>query len=507
MALATQQQDHASWGRWSQQMPHNFPIMGSQGLMPYDPRAQAGSQMQRQVSVQYLMDSNYSQSPVSTVSSSQYQNLGTFSYVPYQSPPPSTPLGSPFKAEFHEHPFTRMPNSAASQRSPQSTKEYQPYSPVSRKGSISSVANKPSTTQRVTISGPATPDPSTPGSAASSPITPGPMAVGHVVNSKTLNYNETIDPADRISFKTDIDQLMKAIQRAQTKEEHQQTLTPVQTPKAVASADTSRLRTQSGKPRKQYVCDGPNCGKSFYQKTHRDIHSRTHTGERPYVCDIDNCGLTFSQRGNLKTHLRRHTGEKPFPCSVCGKAFAQRGNLRSHEETHRGLKPFVCRLDNCNKAFSQLGNMKTHQNNFHKPTLQNLTAMFVQFSQHGEVPEAYHDLFDYFQKHYKNSNKGVKGRGRTRAVAARGSEGAAFRHNISPVSAPVKTPMATHLPHMSMPVHTQVMTAGRPSPYANTLSHVLRNPNPSYGLLGPESPHAIYEMALSGSQATYAKNC
>ncbi|KAL7797644.1 hypothetical protein V8C37DRAFT_399797 [Trichoderma ceciliae] len=508
MALEAQQQVNANWGRWSQQIPQSFPTITSAGLLPYDPRAQAGSQMQRQVSAQYLMDSDYSQSPMSTVSSPQYQSQAAFSYVPYQSPPPSTTLSSPFKADFYEQPAARMGSSSVNQRSSQSMKEYQPYSPISRRGSVSSVATNPCTIQSPISPGPFTPGPITPGS-----IAPGPLIADHLTSSKTLTYNETLNPADRINFKTDVDELMKAIQRAQTKEECQQTLTPVQTPNNIGS-DASTLLTQSGKPRKQWVCDGPNCGKAFTQKTHRDIHRRTHTGQRPYVCSKDNCGLTFSQQGNLKTHIRRHTGEKPFSCTTCDKCFAQRGNLRSHEETHKGLKPFVCRLDDCNKAFSQLGNMKTHQNTFHKSTLQKLTVMFVQFSKQGDVPEAYHELFEYFQKHYKNSNKGIKGRGKTRAVAARRLQEATFRPATSLVSVLARTSITTQLPQMAISAHNQVMPNGRLSPYAitqgsaNNLSNVLRNPNPSYSLYGPESPQAMYEMALTkwGSQATYVKN-
>ncbi|KAL7823318.1 hypothetical protein V8C26DRAFT_115365 [Trichoderma gracile] len=499
MALAAQQHTQADWGRWSHQIPQSFPMMGSPGFMSYDPRAQDGSQMQRQVSAQYLVNSNYNQPPMPTVSSPQYQHL---SYVPYHSPPPSTPLGSPFKSEFPEHPLARMTHSTVDRHHSQAMRDYQPYSPVSRRGSISSVATKPS-------AAPVTPGPATPGSVTSSsnaqsPSTPNPQAASQLVNSKTLTYNETIHPGDRISFRTDVDELMKAIQKTQTTEDCQQTLTPARTPKNCTTR-TPVLRTQSGKPRKQWVCDGPNCGKAFVQKTHRDIHRRTHTGHRPYVCTMENCGLTFSQRGNLKTHIRRHTGEKPFSCTACGKCFAQRGNLRSHEETHKGLKPFVCRLDDCNKSFSQLGNMKTHQNNFHKETLQKLTHMFVQFSEHGEVPREYQDLFEYFQKHYKNSNKGVKGRGKTRAVAARGPQDSAFRQAVSPVPALLKTPATTHLPQMTMPAHNP---HGGLSPYAitqgaaNTLSNVLRNPNPSYSLYGPafapgHTRDGIFQMGIT----------
>ncbi|KAM0251477.1 hypothetical protein ACHAQJ_008145 [Trichoderma viride] len=480
MALTAQQQADPSWGRWSQQMPQNFPIMGSPGFMPYDHRAQADSQMQRQVSAQYLMNPNYNHSPISTASSPHCQNQCAFSYVPYQSPPPSTPLGSPFKTEFHRHSDMSMENAAADRRNYQSMKEYQPYSPISRRESVSSVV-----TMSSTIQGPLTPSATTPGSGAPSPFTlspftPSPLITDRLINSKTLTYNETLNPADSITFKTDVDELMKAIQGSQAKEECQQLFTPAPTPKNILTHPPTLL-TQSGKPRKQWACDGPNCGRAFTQKTHRDIHRRTHTGQRPYVCDRDNCGLTFSQRGNLRTHIRRHTGEKPYACTQCTKCFAQRGNLRAHEETHKGLKPFICRLDNCNKAFSQLGNMKTHQNHFHKATIQKLIVIFVQFSEHGNVPEDYRELFDYFQKHYKNSNKGIKGRGKTRAVTAREP-----LHSV-----------ASQLPQMAMPAQDPMVSTSKSSPYAlpegstNILSSVLRNPNPSYSPYGSEPPHQM----------------
>ncbi|EHK27256.1 uncharacterized protein TRIVIDRAFT_140226 [Trichoderma virens Gv29-8] len=490
MALAAQQQTQGNWTRWPQQIPQSFPIMSSSEFMPYDPRVQASSQMQRQMSSQYLMDSNYNQPPMPTDSSPQYQHPSAFSYMAYQSPPPSTPLGSPFKTEFPEHQLAR----------------YQPYSPISRRGSVSSTATRSST------------GPGTPSSAASSPdslspATPAPLVASQVINSKTLIYNETIRPADKIDFRTEVDELMKAIQKTQTTDECQQTLTPVQTPKAGAS-DAPVLRTQGGKPKKLWFCDGPNCGKAFVQKTHRDIHRRTHTGQRPYVCDKPNCGLTFSQRGNLKTHIRRHTGEKPFACKKCGKSFAQRGNLRSHEETHKGLKPFICRLDDCNKSFSQLGNMKTHQNNFHKSTLQKLTQMFAQFSESSEVPDNYHDLFEYFQQHYKNSNKGIKGRGKTRAVAARGPQDAAYGNAKSPVTTQPKTPATVQMAQMVMPAQDLRMPHGRPPPYVtpqgsvSTLNLVLRNPIASFDHYGPTSPPTIYEMGLSkwGPENAYTKN-
>lgn len=53
----------------------------------------------------------------------------------------------------------------------------------------------------------------------------------------------------------------------------------------------------------KHPCLYAGCGKVFNQKTHLDIHGRSHTGSRPYVCDVPNCGKRFSQRGNLRVRL------------------------------------------------------------------------------------------------------------------------------------------------------------------------------------------------------------
>jgi uncharacterized Zn-finger protein len=37
------------------------------------------------------------------------------------------------------------------------------------------------------------------------------------------------------------------------------------------------------KTRKRYQCSMPGCHKSFFQKTHLEIHTRAHTGVKPFV--------------------------------------------------------------------------------------------------------------------------------------------------------------------------------------------------------------------------------
>ncbi|TQV92155.1 hypothetical protein V2A60_004451 [Cordyceps javanica] len=428
MALTAQPAAHPNWGRWPQNMPNDFNMMDGQGFLPYDSRGpphppppppppQMPQQPQRHMAPQYVVGppSYNSQPAPPSFTTPQYQAPTTFQYVPYHSPSPTSPVGSPFRSDYHERQLPQAEQGRMIfQRDAKSLHEVQAPSPSARSESRGS-------TSRCSVSSHPT------------------------ANAKTITYNETLNPKDRVNFDTDVDELMKAIQRKKSEAtlEASQGPTPAHTPRAdhtepstpsgttAPAATTGTAAAAETKPKKKWVCDGPSCNKSFVQKTHLDIHRRTHTGAKPYVCTKENCGLTFSQRGNLKTHMRRHTGEKPFSCRICGKTFAQRGNVRSHEETHKGMKPYVCKLDDCNKTFSQLGNMKTHQNNFHKESIKRLTTMFVKLAAEGDIPDEHLELFEYFNEHYKNSNKGVKGRGKARTVAARKPKGQPRSQSLS----------------------------------------------------------------------------
>lgn len=464
MALTAQPATHPNWGRWPQNMPNDFNMMDGQGYLPYDARGPPAPQMQHQQPQRHMAHyvvgpAYHSQQAPPTFTTPQYQAPPAFQYVPYHSPSPTSPVGSPFHNEYQERQLPQLDQGRMIfQRDSKSLHDMQVPSPSTRSDSLASNSRS---------------------SVSSHPT----------ANAKTITYNETINPGDRVNFETEVDELMKAIQRkkAEANMEASQGPTPAHTPRAdhtEPSTPGSITAPAESKPKKKWVCDGPSCNKSFVQKTHLDIHRRTHTGAKPYVCTKENCGLTFSQRGNLKTHMRRHTGEKPFSCRLCGKTFAQRGNVRSHEETHKGMKPFVCKLDDCNKTFSQLGNMKTHQNNFHKDTIKRLIPMFATFAAEGDIPEEYQELFEYFNEHYKNSNKGVKGRGKARTVAARKPKGQPRSQSLS--GAVQQQPLPQIPRHHSLSAYDLTSQATAPG-----MASIPRTHNPEYTMF--DQADVLYE--------------
>lgn len=100
-----------------------------------------------------------------------------------------------------------------------------------------------------------------------------------------------------IEFSTGVDVLMKAIQAKPDSPPsppmQQHSLPPLQqvAPLGYPTYQMSpprRLLTSEGPvsqpdKKRKYICTLPDCGKSFSQKTHLDIHTRAHTGDKPFV--------------------------------------------------------------------------------------------------------------------------------------------------------------------------------------------------------------------------------
>ncbi|KAK9240529.1 hypothetical protein V1525DRAFT_416675 [Lipomyces kononenkoae] len=242
----------------------------------------------------------------------------------------------------------------------------------------------------------------------------------------------------------------------------------------------------------KYSCLEPGCGKVFNQKTHLDIHGRSHTGSRPYVCDVPNCGKRFSQRGNLRTHRRSHTGEKPYVCEFCNKRFAQRGNVRAHLLIHEDYRPYSCKLDGCNKSFTQLGNLKAHQNKFHSSTLGLLAAKFQLYVSadydESAIPEEDRGMFLYFADLYRNANKGIKGRGKDshRLVKVGQDEPASSTTGLAAAALEMTSPKSTSTRKKSVVSATATTTAAGVS--MDTL-------------LAPAPPHISNSMPTASAPA------
>ena len=70
---------------------------------------------------------------------------------------------------------------------------------------------------------------------------------------------------------------------------------------------------------------------------------------------------------------------------------------------------------------NDLGTKQSHQNKFHARTIQELTSKFASSPSVDSVSTADRELWEYFSTLYKNSNRGIKGRGKDRRIATASS--------------------------------------------------------------------------------------
>jgi hypothetical protein len=87
-------------------------------------------------------------------------------------------------------------------------------------------------------------------------------------------------------FTTEVDQLMKIVQKSNESDPAAKEVikaVPQPAPVPVAVAVVAPQAPVAHKSRKRYQCNIPGCTKSFFQKTHLEIHTRAHTGVKPFV--------------------------------------------------------------------------------------------------------------------------------------------------------------------------------------------------------------------------------
>lgn len=91
------------------------------------------------------------------------------------------------------------------------------------------------------------------------------------------------------------------------------------------------------------------CSKNFQNQYILNVHTRTHTGDRPLKCHL--CPETFNRHELLIRHKLKHSGEAPFACHFdkCGKRFFRKDLLKRHIAKHTGEKKYECEI--CSNSF------------------------------------------------------------------------------------------------------------------------------------------------------------
>ncbi|KAJ0348314.1 hypothetical protein COL154_013768, partial [Colletotrichum chrysophilum] len=175
--------------------------------------------------------------------------------------------------------------------------------------------------------------------------------------TKDVKHNKLAPGAKEVNFTTAVDTLMKAIQKRSNSDQNAD-LTPSVTP------ESPQYLRQSQGDSTVIVAARPSAEEAA--KSTKTVNARKH------VCDVDGCGKSFYQSAHLHTHKRAHTGEKPY----------------------------------------------NHQNKYHENTLMELTDWVLSLSDINGLSDDERKMYWYFANLYKNSNQGIKGRGKDRRVAS-----------------------------------------------------------------------------------------
>jgi len=154
--------------------------------------------------------------------------------------------------------------------------------------------------------------------------------------------------------------------------------------------------------------------------------------------------------------------------------------------------------------------VQSHQNKFHAETLKSLTNRFASIADFNTISKDERELWEYFATLYKNSNKGIKGRGKHRKVGC--------ISQLTPETSPVTPTTAMHtqfpifshgLPQLHAPhmgphpyqglSHPAAYSMSRP----NILTNLNREHQTGYEIFDPENASVGSDPSSSTSGPLY----
>ncbi|KAF8309636.1 hypothetical protein DL93DRAFT_1706541 [Clavulina sp. PMI_390] len=92
-----------------------------------------------------------------------------------------------------------------------------------------------------------------------------------------------------------------------------------------------------------HFCNCCNTPKAFTTRYSLDRHSKK--GTKPFVCEYPECGKRYAQKTLLCDHERKqHLGVKNVPCRYCTEKFWSRSEANRHESKEHQLSLFRCAL-------------------------------------------------------------------------------------------------------------------------------------------------------------------
>lgn len=301
MALTAQAPAPATWARWPQHHPNTDYVMLDSGIMPYEPRQyeprpDSVPPLQRPaLASSYYTSAPLGPSAMTSVSAPQYQP--SVSYAGYHSFTPSPILGPAFKhdpQQYQDRPqvqaMSAEPDYPAPLRTSHQVKERRESTEERRSPSVKSETHSCGSSSSSYSSGWTMQRPlpniaPVPGA----PVNPTMQSVENKTGIDTL--------MKALQSKADTDAILRKVERNASVSEDEAKIqlvclrTPCKMTVSNLLATQAQLNETLGikEQRKLFHCDIAGCSKSFFQKTHLDIHKRAHTGDKPYVSAQSQC--------------------------------------------------------------------------------------------------------------------------------------------------------------------------------------------------------------------------